>query len=60
MKSLDEYDNSKVVSIISLLFLFYPVFVLKNSNAETEKMPFISLQKLFSFLRFSNFRILES
>ena len=51
--------SPKVLKVVSATFLLVCFLSLKESTCETRKKFLISLQKLFSFSRRSNFRFLD-
>ena len=56
---LNVYKKSNALKVVSATFLLVCFSSLKESTYETRKMFFISLRKLFSFPRKSNFRFLD-
>ena len=56
---LSRYLNNRNLKVVSATFLVVCFLDLNESTCQTRENDFISLQKLFTFSRKSNFRILH-
>ena len=59
LEPLAHCRNIASLKVLSTTFLLVGFLSLNESTCQTRKNVFISLQKIFSFLRKSNFRILH-